>query len=332
MDADLYKQLAEVVGAGESRIIPRVFRILADEQEARLLMAAAPPATVEQLSERTGISTQRIGQLVGPLFEKGLLFLNRKGEMVRYYRVRHVPQLHDATAVWAGASRELLDLWKEYTATEWIDYTRKIEAFVPHAPVRVIPVDKSIEPQSHILAFEDVKGIVEGARSLAVTKCSCRVIDGACGKPLEVCIQVNRAADYAVERGTGRLLGKEEALQLLRKCEEDGLVHVVDNRQEVDHVICNCCSDCCLNWPSLRAGSKGFVVPSRFGARVDEGLCTACEICLERCYFDAISMTGVGDRARIDPTRCMGCGLCAITCPAEAISLREVRPADSVPA
>jgi heterodisulfide reductase subunit A-like polyferredoxin len=65
---------------------------------------------------------------------------------------------------------------------------------------------------------------------------------------------------------------------------------------------------------------------------VDEGLCTACEICLERCYFDAISMTGVGDRARIDPTRCMGCGLCAITCPAEAISLREVRPADSVPA
>jgi Fe-S-cluster-containing hydrogenase component 2/DNA-binding transcriptional ArsR family regulator len=331
MEATLYQQLAACIGAADSSIIPKVFQLLADDEEARLLMAASPPATVEQLAERTGFSAERIGELVGPLFQKGLLFVNRKGETTRYYRVRHVPQLHDATAVWEGASRELLDLWKDYQKKEWLDYARKIEAFVPHPPVRVIPVDVSLEPQSHILAFEDVKSIVESARNLAVTKCSCRVIDGACGKPLDVCIQVNRAADYAIERGTGRPLGKEEAIQLLRKCEEEGLVHVADNRQEVDHVICNCCSDCCLNWPSVRAGSRGFVVPSRFGAEVDASLCTACELCLERCYFDAIRMEGEGETAQVDPEKCMGCGLCAVTCPGEAIRLRELRAVDSVP-
>ena len=35
-----------------------------------------------------------------------------------------------------------------------------------------------------------------------------------------------------------------------------------------------------------------FVLPSRFKANVDAGQCSSCETCLERCYFDAISMDG----------------------------------------
>jgi MinD superfamily P-loop ATPase len=105
---------------------------------------------------------------------------------------------------------------------------------------------------------------------------------------------------------------------------------VGDNRRSVGHVICNCCSDCCLNWPSVRTGLGKFVVPSRFLAVVDSDLCVGCEACLDRCHFGAIAMED--ESATVEAEKCMGCGLCLVTCPEEAIRLDEVRPAEFVPA
>jgi NAD-dependent dihydropyrimidine dehydrogenase PreA subunit len=326
-----YQQLAEAIGAGDSKLIPKIFEVLVDEDEARVLLAAAPPATMEELADKTGILKDRVREMMSILFKKGLIFKSTKEGITRYYRVKRVSQLHDSTAAAVNASRELLDLWKEVMTTEWLGQSRKIEAFVSQPIVRVLPVNVTIEPGTQILAFDDVKQIVRNAKNLAIARCSCRVIDGKCGKPVEVCIQVNRAADYAIERGTGRKINKEEAIEILKGCEEKGLVHVADNRQEVGHVICNCCEDCCMNWASLKAGSKKWVAPSRFEANVDSDLCTSCESCLERCYFDAIHMEGRDNSALIDPMKCMGCGLCAVTCPTDAIHLKEVRPAGSVP-
>ena len=67
---------------------------------------------------------------------------------------------------------------------------------------------------------------------------------------------------------------------------------------------------------------------SRFAAVVDADLCTACEECVDRCYFDAIEVT---DFAQITEEKCMGCGLCLMTCPVEAISLKEIREEAFVP-
>jgi Pyruvate/2-oxoacid:ferredoxin oxidoreductase delta subunit/DNA-binding MarR family transcriptional regulator len=327
----VYQELAEGLGAGDSRFIPGIFEILTNEDEARVLLAASPPATIQELALKTGIAEAEIGQMTEPLFKKGLIFKSKKEDDIRYYRVRNLLQMHDATAVMIDAPRQMLDLWREFMAEEFDEYSRKIEAVIPSPVVRVIPVNVTIEARTHILAFDDVKNIVEEARNLAVAPCSCRVIDGKCGKSVDVCIQINKAADYAIERGTGRRLEKNEALEILRRCEEEGLVHVGNNQRAPGHIICNCCSDCCLNWPSVRRGLRKFVVPSRFEATVDAGLCSSCETCLERCYFDAISMVGEGDTAFINSEKCMGCGVCTVTCPEEAISLNEVRPEDFVP-
>lgn len=327
-----YQQLAETIGTGESEIIVTIFKELIDEKEARVLLAAAPPATIEELAEKTGVDTSEIEAMIDPLFNKGLLFKSRKPEGTKYYRVRTVPQMHDATALIPDASRNLLDLWKEYMAKEWPQYMEKIESLLPQPVMRVIPVNVSIEAKAQILAFDDIKNIIINAKNLAVTKCSCRVIDGACGKPLEVCMQFDKAADYAIERGTGRKLEKDEAIEMLKMCEEEGLVHVGDNKRSVGHVICNCCSDCCMTWPSVRSGLGKFVVPSRFRAVVDSELCSGCETCLDRCYFEAISIDGDDDTAVVDSEKCMGCGLCLVTCPDEALSLKEVRPQSFVPA
>ena len=142
-------------------------------------------------------------------------------------------------------------------------------------------------------------------------------------------MQLDKAADYAVERGTGRTLTKDEAIEMLKQCEEEGLVHTVSNTRGRGHIICNCCKDCCINWPGPRTSAVNFASPSRFTAVIDSDLCTTCETCLDRCYFDAISMDD--DPSRVDEDKCMGCGLCVVTCPEEAISMKEIRSEEFVP-
>jgi len=267
--------------------------------------------------------------MMDSLFHRGLIFKAIKGGEKKFYRVKSIPQMHDSTSLTPGISRQVLDLWKEYMRKEWPGYGQMIMDFLPGPIMRVIPVNESIEPQSKILAYDDAVKIVENAKTLSVTNCSCRVISGNCEKPLEVCMQVDRAAEYNIERGTGRAITPKEAVEILRKCREEGLVHVVDNRQTVGHVICNCCDDCCLNWAIMK-GPKKWVAPSRFAAFVDVDLCSGCETCIDRCFFEALSMQD--DFAAVDPDRCLGCGVCTVVCPTDALKLKEVRSSDFVPA
>jgi Pyruvate/2-oxoacid:ferredoxin oxidoreductase delta subunit/predicted transcriptional regulator len=327
----MYQELAEGVGAGESQYIYRIFETLADEKEAKVLLAASPPATVQEIAQKSGLKEEEVEASIEPLFKKGLLFKSKKPDGTRYYRVRTFLQMHDSTAVIINPPQKMLALWKEFMEKEFEEYSRKIEQVLPGPVIRVIPVNLSVEPETQVLAFDDIRSIVNNARNLAVTPCSCRVIDGKCGKTVEVCVQVDKAADYAIERGTGRRLEKKEALELMKKCEEEGLIHVSDNKRAPGHVICNCCSDCCLNWPSVRTGLGKFVVPSRFRAMVDAERCSACGTCLDRCYFEAISLEGEGDTAVVNAEKCMGCGLCLVTCPEESITLEEVRPPEFIP-
>jgi len=324
-----YREISKLLGAPGSKIIPRIIEMIADEKESRILLAAFPAATVSELSEKTGIPREAVQAMVRPMFLKGLLFSSKKEGEPRYYRVKTVPQFHDSSILWKGATKEFHNLWKEYMDKEWRDFGKAVETLLPKPVVRIIPVGATIESKAKVLAFEDVREIVNQARTLAVTPCTCRVIDGKCGKPVEVCIQVNRAAEYALERGTGRALTKEETLQLLHLAEKEGLVHIADNRQHVDHVICNCCRDCCMNW--RLPNPHKFVAPSRFQAFVNAEECIGCETCIDRCFFDAILMEGDDPKASINPEKCVGCGVCTIPCPTEAITLKEVRPPESIP-
>jgi len=328
-EENLYVALATSIGAGTSPIIPKIFAYFANKKEARLLLTASPPATPEELSAKTGDPVAEVKQMAEALFHRGLMFRAMKNGELRYYRVKSVPQMHDSTALIPGLPREVLELWKTYMETEWSTYGNMVMDLVPHSIMRVVPVNEGIAPESRVLPYEDALEIINHAQTLSVTKCSCRVISGApCHKPLEVCMQVDRAAEYNIERGTGRAITKEEAAQILRLSEREGLVHTVDNRQVVGHVICNCCQDCCLNWAVMK-GAKKWVAPSRFTAQVDEESCIGCGSCVERCFFAALKLNDV---VYVEESKCMGCGVCTVICPTEAIRLVAIRPEDFVPA
>ena len=330
-DMSLYEQLAESIGMKDSKIIPKMFALIADEDEAKLVLAAAPPAPIEEIAEKAGIPVDKANKMVRPLFEKGLLFKSKKPGVTRYYKIRNYVQFHDGTVLAPNVPEGYLALLREFEEIEMkgLQIDPSSPDFVPF--MRVVPVNVSVEAKPQVLAMDDVEKMIEEAKVIAVTKCSCRVIKPVPDVPLEVCMQLDKAATYAIDRGTGRELTKEQAMDMLRMCEEEGLVHCVINTQALGYMICNCDNSSCANWPKNRKQARLMTSPSRFLAVVDADTCSACALCLDRCFFDAIQMEGENGTAQVTEDYCMGCGLCTVTCPESAISMKEIRKTDTIP-
>jgi Pyruvate/2-oxoacid:ferredoxin oxidoreductase delta subunit len=334
--ADAHVVLAGKLGYPESERLGRLLRRLMDKEEAEV--AASLPCTVAELAQKLGKQEERVNQILKGLFDKGVIFMTSKG----YQFARDIFQLHDATAcdvrsdkVWG---RELLDLWEDFCQSEWYaDWAAMVQTW--KMPLwRVVPARKAISKEAKLLPSEDVEAILEKATRFALANCSCRRIATRCDSPVDVCLQINRAAEYAITRGTGRELTRDEAMKIMGVAEEAGLIHSVYNGSAVTSVICNCCTDCCIfYYPLSRHGvlEKG-VAKSRFQAEVDKVACTGCQTCVERCPFEAVEMVKIpGEKklkAQIISEKCFGCGVCAVGCESEAIRLVEVRQPDYIPA
>ena len=63
----LYEQLAESIGVSGSKFLPRLFEMLADENDAKILLAASPAAYVDEISEKTGIPSDEIEKRIESL-------------------------------------------------------------------------------------------------------------------------------------------------------------------------------------------------------------------------------------------------------------------------
>jgi len=200
---------------------------------------------------------------------------------------------------------------------------------------RVISVDRKIQAGNTIHTYDQVASYIGKYEPLAVSTCYCRheakLIDenDDCGKPNEVCMQFGIAAQFVTDRGFGRKISQEEAIDILKKSEKAGLVHSTINRQEIDW-LCNCCNDHCVILQKTLAQPKpGIALNSGFQPVRNSELCKACEICIERCPPTALTM-GEDDVPKVDLDRCIGCGICASGCPEEAVTLVE-RPGYQVP-
>ncbi len=330
---DIYVQMTEKIMLTGSKLIPQLFAMVVDSKEAELMMAM--PGTVPQLAEKLGRSEEEVDSACQQLYYKGTVFKSFKGGELGYKMCRDMVQFHDATILWPEAPQEFLDLWQKFMEEEWPEFARFYTQVLPRPFTRVIAVDTAIDAgKQQILDADSANRIIETSEVLAVTKCTCRLIANKCDHASEVCIQVNNSARYALDRGTGKEISKDEALSILSTCEDEGLVHVSMNKMHAGHFICNCCGCCCQTFPLLISEGLELCDPSRFAAEIDPELCTSCRTCMDRCYFNALEEISEGTKASYTSVlqdKCMGCGLCQPTCPSEAIALKEVREIKFIP-
>ncbi|MCJ7663855.1 MAG: 4Fe-4S binding protein [Desulfobacterales bacterium] len=329
MAKEVYRKLQEQLDqysvgfpATDSGVEIKILKKLFAEEEAEialhLSMALETPESVAQRTERDPVA---MAILLDRMADKGLVFRWRRSGTVKYGAIPFILGIYEYQL--KSMDQELAQMFEDYLQEA---FQKNLTGLKPSI-LRTIPIHRSVNVAHPVATYEDSREIIKRKKLIAVANCICRVqqdmIGHRCDKPREVCFSFGSAAQYYLDLGMGRQVTAEEALTILDRCEEAGLVNQPANVINPGG-MCNCCGDCC---PVLRVIKKYprpvEMVLSNYYAVVDTDACTACEACLERCQIGAISIDD--EVAEINLDRCIGCGLCVTTCPTKALRL-ELKP------
>lgn len=333
-DQELYVKLLEKLNYQnpKSKYLLRILEKMATPDDARLLLEL--PADMAVLTQKTGMKEEDVRKRLRDMVEKGLAIDSGKGPRF----VRSISQLHDANLSSNSKyiDEELLDLWRDFYETEWFPTMNTLselssDPYVKY--VRVVPawpaIEKSGIAPEDIPPEENLKQLVEGASAIAVVPCTCRISMRRCNHDVDNCVQFNKGAEYAINRGAGRRLSVDEAMKIFNKAAEDGLVHTWPFALAAHlNEVCNCCADCC---GTFEAGLKfntvdGFLQRTHYRPQVDLETCNGCQDCVERCFFGALEMKKYPNEKKlkvsVDETKCFGCGVCVVGCPVDALTLK----------
>ncbi len=326
------KSYAMMLGFPDSPNLAGVFEILYPGDE-EVKIVAALPGDAQKLAQKTGIAAERVSELAEAMLNRGAITHPR--DKPHYYkRFPAMIELRDATLLYPDLDRRLLKLWDDLLMKEVEPLIPILKKMNINPILRVVPIEKTVESQSRVLDADSARKIFRDADLVSVIPCVCRKITKENGRGQDcpapddaVCMQTNAFAEAILRRGVGEKISNEDALRRIALAEEAGLVHMVRNNIKDDMFMCNCCSCCCGALHFIKLGYSQGVAPSRFQAKVDPDLCTACGSCEERCQFNAISME---DTAVINVDQCYGCGNCALACTEEALTLHEIHPLEHI--
>jgi Pyruvate/2-oxoacid:ferredoxin oxidoreductase delta subunit len=193
---------------------------------------------------------------------------------------------------------------------------------------KAIPVNIEVEAEHRVLDLSEVEKILHHSENIFLQECGCRSQFHNCNAPLDTCLAVNVGANYTEKWPESRKVSVEEALEVLRRSHEAGLVHMtyVFKGEEEPQLICSCCTCCCHTLGGIvDHGITTQVLTSKLIAEDDEAKCVDCGKCVERCKLGARMNTG--GKKVYDASKCLGCGLCVTTCPQDAIRLIERKKA-----
>lgn len=196
--------------------------------------------------------------------------------------------------------------------------TGDIEPSVPLPPIKSLEISHIVSPP------EKTRAVLGKASIIANVECECRKnSNNPCGAPLDVCLIIDpQIAKDAIGEGKGKKVTVSEAMNILNKTTETGLVHMLLHfRGETYHAICSCCSCCCHDLVALlKYNHKDIVEKSKYIASFNNEDCTNCGICVQCCHFNAW-MLNDNNVANLNKEKCYGCGVCVVHCPLGAIKL-----------
>jgi electron transport complex protein RnfB len=335
MNNDVYVRLCSrlnehLMGAPETKEILEILRTTFTPEEAALaLTLSTKPQELSKIAETSSRNIKELRAMLEQMADKGLVFKKKVSDgsetQERYSLLPTAPGLWEVTFAKKernARTEQLARLWQDYYDSGWGKEMHRAETPV----TRIFPVESSISSQIEVLPYERASELMKLADVISVSHCPCRVsaefAGKGCGKPTDVCLHFGNFAEFMIERGHGRKISKDEALDILEETEKAGLVHLTGNSWDAVYSICSCCSCCCTQLKAIKELSKpGAVATSRFMAVVNADECTVCGTCEDRCQVGAVVV--MENLAVVDLEKCIGCGLCVTTCPAEAISLKE---------
>ncbi|MGI6205644.1 MAG: indolepyruvate ferredoxin oxidoreductase subunit alpha [Anaerovoracaceae bacterium] len=189
-----------------------------------------------------------------------------------------------------------------------------------------VPMNLEIPDKRDIVSMDMLGDIFRRARTLSVTTCICRVAQEKngtrkCDFPLDVCISFNEEADGVIAAGVGRQITADEAIGIVKKCHEIGMMQIISNTED-PLALCNCCRCCCGVVKSMARFETTIGTVSRYLATVaDPSRCIGCKTCVRMCPRETIKFED--GKISIFEGNCFGCGLCVSKCPKGALKMKK---------
>lgn len=266
--------------------------------EVALCMELRKPKSAAEIAAECGKSVEKTAELLWEVAMAGAAFVNEIDGVDKYW--------HD---IWVPGHMEMMANHKENVAK----YPQIAKAFndyglkkgpaaaglfpVGTGPMRVIPIETSIQGETRKASFEEVSKYLNENSIFSVSDCSCRtsreVMGEGCGHLKEdMCIQMGHAAEYYIRTGRGREITRDEAFEIIKRAEENGLMHSIPNTDGPGktHAICNCCGCSCFALRIAGMFLNNDMVRSNYVSKVDKDKCVACGECVEVCPTNALKL------------------------------------------
>lgn len=321
------------------------------EDEAKIIALFEQPLMDQKgpkkIAKLTGIPLEQVIKICEKMAKRGVIFKEGK----KYALLPIMPGLYEFYFISRSDQKENLEkaaklfheiidlgLLNEWYSSEYPLFRTLPTSSLPQKITKQVQINEEIAAQHEILVFEDVEKYVKRATSISVVNCACRTTHAyaglsECEKPMDICMALNMASDALDSYHLGRKISHEEALDLIKVAEDNGLVHTIINGAGPDTpmLICNCCSCHCgvLNGLTKYNNPRAFA-KSNFRPEIESSVCVRCEKCIKICPMSAIwhhwphNENLTDDFIAIKEERCIGCGLCAHHCSKNAISMNKI--------
>ena len=271
-----------------------------DEADVAIACGLRKERTAEYLAKKVGKPVEEVQKIAEHLAWIGVFRVtkDKTDGKDRFYMQIFAPGIMEMLV----NNKEQLAAHPE-VARAFEEYTRiRMATMAPMMPngyglMRVVPVESAIKDIPNVRDDEKLSYYINKYDTFSVSPCSCRAtrrtIGEGCGHLEEdMCIQMGKGAEHYIRTGRGRQISREEVWEIIKRAEDNGLMHDMPNIEEVGEssAICNCCSCSCFG---LRVGmlfGARDVIRSNFTATIDEEKCVACGQCVENCPANALKL------------------------------------------
>lgn len=273
--------------------------IVTDEMaEVGLAMELRKPQTIEEIANKCGKTFEETKALAYKLADVGGCIFHSENGVDLFELTVFVPGVMEkanAKLEYAEAHPEIPKAFEEYARLRGAVLSPNMP--IGMGPMRVIPIEAAIDGNSRAASFEEISYHLNKHTKFAVAPCTCRVSRRLLGEGCgiledELCIQLGQGAEYYIRTGRAREITKEEAFDIIKKAEENGLMHSVPNIDGADtiHAICNCDGNSCYSLRNAQYFNSPDMVRSNYVAEVNKEKCVACGQCVENCPVNALKL------------------------------------------
>jgi len=269
-----------------------------DMADVGMFLGFRKKQSAQEIADLCGKPVEETANLLWDLSMAGVCFVNTIDGVDKYWTDLWVPGIMEMMANNLDNVKKYPQIAEAFDAYGIVRGSKTAGNFpVGLGLMRVIPIEHAIEGETKRASYEEVSKYLNDNTVFSVSDCACRTVRESMGEGCghlkeDMCIQMGHAAEYYIRTKRGRAITREDAFDIIRRAEENGLMHQIPNTDGPGktHAICNCCGCSCLSLRTAEMFLNNDMVRSNYVSQVDPEKCVACGECVQACPVNAAKL------------------------------------------